>query len=184
MERLNKVIAVIGGRGKGKTTFTKNIIKKHNKKVLIIDTIDHPAYADVAIIKPDDLKGWRSGTRRIVGAPTKHLYTCMNTFLRNCLVVFEDATKYIDSSVPEHIMHFIIDSKQKNLDLIFIYHDFASVPPKVYRLLDEIELFKTNEDYLYPNLRNKIPQFQVVSKVFEKVKNHKNNFYHERIIIN
>lgn len=182
--RINQVSVIIGRRGCGKTTFTLELVKKHPKKVLIIDTLDHPTYKTlgIPIIKATDLKRWKSGTYRIIATDFEEVFTELSAHIKNALVVFEDCTKYIRWNIPDHIRNFIIDSKQKNLDLVFLFHGFGMVQPDLYRLADNLTMFKTNENI--NTYTNKIPNFGAVEKAHAKVMNSKNNYEKITIKIN
>ena len=60
----------------------------------------------------------------------------------NCLIVFEDAHKHQYNRIDRSVMRLMGDSKQKNVDIIFMYHNFGLAPKDLYRYLDYIEIFK------------------------------------------
>ena len=148
--RINTANLVLGRRGCGKTTYTKGVIngyKKahHDQKILIMDTLDHPAYRDVSTIDIDLLKRWeKPATYRIYGGNTDEILSVIQTHLYNALIIFEDASKYIRRSLQDDVRKFIIDSKQKNLDLVFLFHGFSFAPPEIWRLMDNITIFKSD----------------------------------------
>lgn len=160
--RLNHVNITIGKRGSGKTTKNIKLIKKHPKKVLIVDTIDHEDYRTFRAVTPGMLSAWKSGIIRIYGHDFKEVFHELTTNVHNALIVFEDCTKYIRGYIPDDVRNFIVDSKQKNLDLIFLYHGFGMVQPDMFRLADSITLFKTNENI--ERYASKIPNFEDVKK--------------------
>lgn len=179
--RINNVSAIIGRRGTGKTTYVRKLIDEYrkslpNQKILIADTIDHPAYKDIAAINIDLLKRWKNANvYRIYGSNTDEILNTINTHLYNALVVFEDASKYIRRQLSDNVRAFILDSKQKNLDLIFLFHGFSYVPPEMFRVLDTITIFKCDN----PSYRkNDIVAFDEVMKAYEFVMNSKNFYEH------
>ena len=151
--RMNKVGAILGRRGCGKTTYTLALIQAYHKshpakKILVVDTLDHPSYKDVPVMDLEMLPRWKTPTiYRIFGSNTDEMLRGVEQ-LRNCLVIFEDASKYIRKNLQLEVRAFIIDSKQKNLDLVFLFHGFAYVPPELFRIMDFLTIFKTdNPEY-------------------------------------
>ncbi len=177
--RLNQVIAILGRRGSGKTYFAKQLIAEYRKKhplqkILIVDTIDHPAYREISTINPDLLRRWNQpATYRIFGSNTKEIFQIISGQVKNGMIIFEDASKYVRRQLPEEVRTFIIDSKQKNLDLVFLFHGFSYVPPEMFRLLDTITIFKTdNPEYR----KNEIVAFDDVQTAYKKVMESQNPY--------
>ena len=77
-------------------------------------------------------------------------------------------------------MRLIGDSKQKNVDIIFMYHNWALAPKDLYRYLDFIEVFKTKD---HPVVRKEdMPgYYDDAVKVYNEVQAHPSNFYHKLI---
>ncbi len=155
MERINLVNIIVGKRGTGKSWFfLKNLLpiyrKAHPKKrVLIMDTLDHPAYRDIPRVNCAMLERWRGGgVYRIFGDDEQKILDSIEKNVHNALIVFEDASKYIDANLPDKVNRFVLDSKQKNLDLIFMFHGFSYCPPKLWRIADTVTIFKSdNPEY-------------------------------------
>ena len=183
-KRINNVSVVIGRRGTGKTTYIRQLIEAYRKalpyqKILVADTLDHPAYRDIASIDIDLLKRWKGpNVYRIYGSNTDEILQTINTSLYNALVVFEDASKYIRRQLSDEVRSFILDSKQKNLDLIFLFHGFSYVPPEMFRVIDNIVLFRCDD----PSYRkNDIVAFDEVKAAYERIMNSNNPYVHETI---
>lgn len=196
MSRFNAIGAIFGQRGSGKTDYLRgnpqhglpgimNIYPKHkDMKVLIIDTFDHPSYANIPVLSPKDFNTWTSGIYRVFTPATE--VPKLNRFINshpsiwNTLIVYEDAYKHTAKTVDRYLRQIMADSKQKNIDVLFMYHSFAQAPPDLYRYLDYIELFKTKDS---PQCRkNFMPgYFDEAMKVYEMVKQNKNPFYHQLI---
>lgn len=158
MYRTNKVSLIVGGRGVGKTDFTKRVMKSsHHSKQLVVDTFDNPPWRTMAthddlhnndsfpIIDVGMLKRWSAGRYRVAESNISITMANIMKYANNSLIIFEDATRYIGSKPSEEIKNFVLDSKQKNLDLIFVFHSLMSVPPDLVRWSDTLTLFKTNE---------------------------------------
>lgn len=147
-KRINYVITGNGRRGSGKTTWIFKLIemyKKRGMKVLIVDTYDHPSYKDVPVLQPDQLKHWKKGVYRMFGSDFDTMLKAIDTYLYNALIVFEDAYKYQERKLDPNVKRFVIDSKGKNLDIIFLYHAWGWIPPDLLRISDYLEVFKTND---------------------------------------
>lgn len=161
-KRFNLINVVIGRRGSGKTYFIKKFFKPYlqrGMKIVIVDTFNHPSYAfpekndpypyKIGRIQPSAIPAWekdkKNGIYRMYGNNfnTEILPALMQ--LRNTLIVFEDAKKYIKQNLQEDLESLCIDSKQKNIDIIFLYHSWGFVPPAIIRLSDFIELFPTSD---------------------------------------
>lgn len=195
-KRFNAIGAIFGQRGTGKTDYLRgnpqhnleglmNIYPKYkNMKVLIIDTFDHPSYSNVPVLKPDEFKKWQSGIYRIFtyaeDIPKLNRFINSSPSIYNTLLVYEDAYKHTSGKVDKSLRQILADSKQKNIDIVFMYHSFAQAPPDIYRLIDYIELFKTKDS---PKCRESFMPgyFDEAMKVYNSVKQNKNTFYHELI---
>jgi hypothetical protein len=169
--RINKVTSILGGRGCGKSDYTRALVNKYrdihpDTKTLII-TDEHPIYSDLDFIDLELLPRWKgTGIYKIWGEPDE-IFAEIAKSLYNCLIVFEDASKYINKTVQKSIRKIILDSKQRNTDLIFQFHGFSYVPPEFFRIMDNIVIFKTKDK---PEYRiNDIPNFEEVQKAYERV---------------
>jgi len=189
----NTVSAIFGMRGTGKTEYLKGNASlnlpgffssylKKDMKILIIDTFDHPSYRDIKIIKPEQLSKWKKGVYRIFVRVEQMPDLCalISETLWNTLVVFEDAHKHQYNRIDKSIMRLIGDSKQKNIDIIFMYHNWSLAPKDLYRYLDLIEVFKTKD---HPQCRkDDMPgYYHDALKVYDEVKNNSSRYYHKLI---
>ena len=196
-DRFNKVFAIFGQRGSGKTEFLKgnaelkipgiiNIYPQRTPamKVLIIDTFDHPSYQNIPILKPKDLQYWQKGIYRCF--TNAEDIPKLNRFLRdspaiwNTLLVYEDAYKHTSKYIDKSLINLMADSKQKNIDICFMYHSFKQAPPDLYRYVDFIELFKTKDT---PECRKDYMDvyYNKATEIFNEVKNNKSPFFHKTI---
>ena len=174
MARINLVSIFSGKRGTGKTWFFLktflSIYRKFNpkKRIVIIDTIDHPMYRHIPQIKSEMLSRWKrpGGVYRIFGEDPDVMLENVEKYLRNALVVFEDASKYINANLQDSVRRSVLDSKQKNLDMLFMFHGFSYIPPKLLRISDEITIFKSdNPDYR----KKEIVAYEDVKKSWQAV---------------
>lgn len=191
--RMNIVGAIFGMRGTGKTEYLKGnkslglpgLLKaylKRDMKVLIVDTFDHPSYRDIPIITQEQLEGWNKGCYRIFVPVDKMPQLCniIAEKVWNALIVFEDSHKHQYNKIDRSIMRLIGDSKQKNIDILFMYHNWGLAPKDLYRYLDFIELFKTKD---HPAVRkDDMPgYYEVAERVYNEVKKHPSRYYHKFI---
>ncbi len=151
----------MGTRGTGKTDFVKNLIasqRSNFQKQLVVDTFDsfvwrnlkthlHPEYEElqVAVLPSEMFVRWKKGIYRIFSSDTDQMFDDIDRLLFDAHLVLEDATKYVGSTLTETMKKFLLDSKQKNLDVTLIFHSLVSVPPGLVRIADTLTLFKTNE---------------------------------------
>ena len=133
MDGQNKVWTIIMKRGGGKTPFViggdweRGVAKMWLEKgmsTLIIDTFPHPKYAHVPILHPDHygkLSSHPNIYRTICSIKNmKKLFKQLKN-VYNTLIVFEDCNKYIDNFFTEDQIELIGDTKQKNVDLMFMH---------------------------------------------------------------
>lgn len=193
MSRTNKVILLAGTRGTGKTDFIKKIVKSSNlPKKLIVDTFDSPVWHDlkthdhpdwkdnkVPVVELSKLKYWKSGTYRIYSSDTDTMMSIIQTDIQNCLLVLEDATRYVRANLQKDVRYFVYDSKQKNLDIVFIFHSLASIPLELARISDLLVIKRTSEA-LTSSLKNRFPVGDF-EKAFKEVNNSKDRYHHKTI---
>lgn len=157
-KRFNYVSVLVGDRGTGKTTWLKgdpsvNIkglfpsYLEQNKKVLITDTLDHPAYREFPMIRMEQIPRWKKGVYRLIIRPDEFVPAIeyFQEHIWNALVVVEDAYKVMQERIPKPVSRYIIDTKQKNVDMIFMYHTWGWVVPKLATICDAFEIFKTED---------------------------------------
>lgn len=149
-QRMNIISVFTGKRGTGKTTYTRALLKD-KKRVLYLMTISHPAYDDLQTL--DDttihaLKSWtpdKPGIIRIVTTDPMAAMQLINKYVSNCTIVYEDAAKYIAYSLPDPVLIMVLDSKQRNNDIIMQFHCLMDVPPRLYKNADYLTIFKIRE---------------------------------------
>lgn len=192
--RENIVWLFAGTRGTGKTTAVKQVVKSSlMKKKLVVDSFDSPVWEDmehfgyengvnekIPIIDIEMLRRWQSGTYRLIGSDLEPIMDGIEQSVMNALIVFEDATKYIGSRLNSNVKRFVLDSKQKNLDLVFIFHSLVSIPPDLVRVANYLTLFKTQEGL--PST-NKYP-FPEIPVAMDALRKSTNKYEHKTIRLN
>jgi KaiC/GvpD/RAD55 family RecA-like ATPase len=192
--RTNTVTLIVGDRGTGKTTFLKgskidrvtgviDVYLRQNpkKKILVVDIFNNSAWAEVPVMERRTLPAWKKGVYRIYDADLDALMSSIEKSVANAVIIFEDATKYIGAKLNRHMYRFLIDSKQKNLDVLFVFHSLAACPLDLVRIANFIILFKTKEQ-MNATLRGKFP-FPEIPMAFERVQNCDNRYFHESIAL-
>lgn len=194
--RTNKVILLCGTRGTGKTDYLKNMLFKVKDvfpKVLVVDTFDsdvwrnlethdHPERVNhpVPVIPLEKLSSWKNGVARIFSSDTDVMMDKIQRDLKNTFIIFEDATKYIGSKLTTDVRKFVLDSKQKNLDLVFVFHSLMAIPPELIRISDILILFKTND----AKLPAKYDSWPDIDKIRDQVKKSANRYENKAIELN
>lgn len=187
---------VAGTRGTGKTDFLKDLLyvsKQGFRKQLVVDTFDsdvwhnlktfvnpHQVNVPVRVLPVEKFQYWSQGLYRMFSSDTELMMSEIQQHATNCQIIFEDATKYVGSVLTKDMKKFVLDSKQKNLDLIFVFHSLASIPPDLVRVADTLTLFKTNEG---DPSKVKYP-FPDIIPMMEKLRASKNRYENRTIRLN
>ncbi len=197
-ERFNEVGIIVGQRGTGKTVYLlgsklssnpkdkalnkrglADVYVDKGTKILIVDCMDHPSYQNFPLLNQKSFFKFISGLGRVVLEPDSiprfvHLIN-ESAHLNNTLIVFEDAQKYTDMNLQKQFKRLIIETKQRNIDVIFMYHSFIDTPANIFTKIDFIQLFKTEDS---PEVRKKrIRLYDKVWNAYEQVKKHPSRFY-------
>lgn len=190
--RSNSINLIAGTKNTGKTTFVKGSLQHKvagiipaylkadpNQKILIIDDYDHHDWREYPIIKLSDLRRWERGVVRIFEFnDIEEVAAAINANCYNTIVIFEDSGKYVEANLQHHMKKLIKDSKNKNIDIYFLYHYLNEVPPKIVMLLDNIILFKTGDKK--SKVENKYTH-PAIGEALERVRQHK-DFHHNEFI--
>jgi hypothetical protein len=151
MERLNQIILVIGRRGEGKTWFTLNkLLPKMKLKKLVVDVFDHPDYSQFGksiSLHHFDRFNTSGKNARIYGYDINDLMPLINTKISNTVILFEDSKRYIEPNIQKDFRRLIIEHRNKNIDLVFQFHNLADVPPYLAAMYNVVVLFRTNDNF-------------------------------------
>lgn len=166
-KRDNIVSLIVGGRGRRKTSYVKNVLwpLRNDRRIIIVDTFDNPVWHHMSptvddkplipergeykipIIREDDLLDKTKGIFRIFSSNTDDLLSEIQLKCRNCTVLIEDATRFLEGNLDESVKRFVLDTKQTNIDLLMVFHSLSDTPPKLGRWSDYLTLFKTQEEF-------------------------------------
>jgi hypothetical protein len=191
----NTVNLLLGRRGTGKTVFVTgedgivqdnliDIYVQKEMKVLILDTYDHPSYQQVKRILPEQINdSWKKGVYRCFVRPAEmeDLLSVVYDNFWNGALILEDAFKHQKKNLSDNCANMVGDSKNRNVDMYFMYHTWSFVPLDLYRYLDFIELFKTKTPPGKREENELADNYEDVLAAYERVRNHESRFYHETI---
>lgn len=187
MARINNVGLIEGKRGTGKTTYLVDLIRmyreKHpTQKILIISAINQPGWVHIPTIDLELLERWiKPNIYKIYGSNTEEILQAVESHFSNGLLIMEDATSFIPKTIPKEVRRMIIDTKQKNVDMLITFHGFMSTPPEILRYADTITMFKTDS----PETRkNEIGAYYTdILSAYHRITNSKNKYINETIRI-
>jgi nucleoside-triphosphatase THEP1 len=173
------VALVVGGRGTGKSTYLKKIVDKSAKKVLVFDIDENKIYAGMPTIdisEIDKLSGWKAGKYLITDIDYELVFTKIYDYVKDALIIIEDASKYIENQIRGDLKKMVLASKQRGLDIIFTFHRFKDVPKKLCSYSDFAVIFKTAENIR--ESKDRVPMGWV-EPVWEEVKAHPSRFFNK-----
>jgi hypothetical protein len=192
--RTNKIFLVVGNRGTGKTTFLQGnsavkvpgIIptyqrRKPGQKVLILYNMDNPVWQQYPIISPEQVSRWKSGICRYIFSDINEAAEQLKN-LKDTVLIFEDATSYIEHKLAGPFKSLLLDSKQNNNDIFLVFHFLMAVPRDISRIADYLVVFKTNEVF-DTKLINKFPN-PLIKQKYEALKKVNNPYAYEALNIN
>lgn len=184
--RINYVTAIIGRRGAGKSVYTRNFILEYKKlhpyhKIIVVSD-ENPNYVDFQHVNLSDLLRLPiDGLFRVWNNDIDKLLTAIHENIWNSLIIFEDSSKYIRKNLQPAVRQTVLDSKQRNTDIIFQFHGFSYVPPELFRVLDLLTLFKVNDTPEYR--KSDIVAFHEVFNCYSLVMKNKNPYFHKTVKI-
>jgi hypothetical protein len=153
---------IVGRRFTGKSTYLATeiipIYLKQKKRIIIITATDPTAYEKIPRIYTfDNLRTWLIDDKQ---TPAVKFYSSddpfkmikeLNSFaqnekiINNMLLIFEDATNYIDANPDRAVKNFLVNHRMYNCDLIFTLHAIEFIPPFFSKMSNYLTIFKTND---------------------------------------
>ncbi len=142
---------MVSQRGSGKTDTAKELamkLRENFDKILIFDEEDldvwhtmethaHPEWTNINITRINEaqFKVWNKGLARMVATDPDldQYFNLFNRFGRNMLLIIEDASRYLEGKIPPELKKLIYNTKQKNIDVLLIFHNLSEVPPRLAR---------------------------------------------------
>ncbi len=112
---------------------------------------------------------------------------CYDTKINKCLIVLEDTARFMpgNNSFDSTLRDLIINSKQRAMDIVMMFHFWTDVPPKLIKWIDEIYLHHCDESVSCR--RKDVPEvkMQRILEAEARIRaNAANRFYTEKIILN
>lgn len=179
--RRNHLYLIVGRKFTGKTTVTLKMAKASGKKIVVIDTDEHPAYNDFKKVPLKELHKWESGNIKVVTEYPEAALRIINKCCSNAFVICEDAGKYVSPNIQNDVKRFIIDHRKRNIDAAFMFHFLADVPPYVCRQFDFMVMFKTGDNVDSP--QSKFPNWHKIIEKQKRILANPDMHYHEMIAI-
>jgi nucleoside-triphosphatase THEP1 len=181
--RSNKVILIIGQAEVGKTTLVLSIINGQVKKVCIYDVNNEEKYQGFPLMEIADIPRWKAGKYRVFTDEEDELFNMLydKRYGVNMMAVFEEATGYLINIVPKTIRKLVTSRRHRNMDLVFIFHSIADIPPFLLRMSNFITFFKTEDSIDNLLSIKKLPNKAKAIETWERVKNHPSQFYYETV---
>lgn len=123
-----KVIAIVGRKKTGKTTDVKRLIKHVHPDALFL----HDVSAQYLDIYKKPLLPFEK-------------FTQLGTKLEKAVIVYEEATIFINHSRQENIINLISTSRHRQNTSIFVFHSLRSLPRYIFDFTDVMILHKTKD---------------------------------------
>jgi|SRR6185369_4134602 len=152
---------IVGGTGVGKTTYTKNKLKKVNKNAIYLIDVQNEYPEVINRYTGDDIDEYNSRARRMT----------------NAVIVYEEATIFFSNrSSSDVIRRMLVSKRHDNNTYFFVFHSLRTIPRYLFDLSNYITIFKTNdnEDLVQKRFENNL-----LTETFLRVKNNPDKHYNE-----
>lgn len=182
--RTNKIFLIVGDRGTGKTDFCKELLAvSPQPKKLIADIFDNPVWhtmkthkhpewsaTEIKLMPFDMLPHHRNGMYRTYVEDEYLLQEAIEKYCVNTILIVEDASRYFGNVLTRNQKKYLLNSKQKNLEIHLVFHYLSDVPKQLLKIANYLTLFKTGEPY-YDKKKYFYPNFDHVFKYVSESKN-------------
>lgn len=147
-----KSFIIVGATGMGKTTFTKNALKKLHKDSILLYDVNNE-YKD---IYPKPFIKFEK-------------FCELSERVSNAVIVFEEATIFLDSRGNNFSLKDVLVRKRHTNNTIFlVFHSLRLVPRYIFDLSNYVVLHKTNDS---ESLVSSKFENELLTKAFLEVKN-------------
>lgn len=197
-----------------KTTRTPGVFKiavcdlENNYNYNSLECLKDPAFADskkklltkyiktpVKIIRKEKFALIKQGMFRVMPGNDEHggefaksilSDIVYNRAINNCLVVVEDSARFMpdNNGLDSQLRDLIINSKQRSMDIVLMFHAWTDIPPKLLRWIDQIYLHKCDESVISRKKNISEVKLELILRAEEKLKWIKNKYASEKIILN
>ncbi len=154
----NKIWTVIGATGQGKTPFVvggdyeeglSKIFLDKGMSTLVVDEIYHHKYSKYKVLHPREygLLNSQIGLYRTI-SPLQYMRPLLEEIsfqkkVWNTLLVLEDPKKYFKHNFDKMELALLGNSKQQNVDIVFMYWSWDQIPPKLFDMTKYFVVFNT-----------------------------------------
>lgn len=177
MTRTAKLTIILGTNGTGKTTMLRHILDSSPQRALVV-TSHVEEWTDLPennLATPQDFL-FHDRQRHII----RRDYTIdrLHHFKQGILVLDDCKTFIGDKNTA--LEELLIARRQLELDIFYIAHGFTRVPPLFWPYYTDLILFKTKDN---PSSRkNALLQYDEIIAAQQRINNHSDPHYYERLI--
>ena len=122
--------------------------KRHFDKTIVTDVEKNDAWENmgtwnnpggfeekIQAIEPHQVKYLKKGVKHLYCSDADVLMQTINDDVKNTLVVMEDGSKYFDEGrMTRTQKKIVLDTKQKNIDLVILFHGISFIPKKLIKV--------------------------------------------------
>lgn len=124
-----KAFIVVGGTGRGKSTFVKKCLDKVNKDAILLYDVNN----EYSVYYPHPF------------LPIEQ-FTEKSTTVRSAVIVYEEATIFFSNrSSNDSLREILVRKRHTNNTIFLVFHSLRNVPRYVYDLCNYVVLHKTND---------------------------------------
>lgn len=186
----------LGINGTGKTTYSEkfvNIALESGRRALVVTAHENEwlHLPEIEGMKPLKLMTAKEkkqvveqitnfdGAARILISNTNEIQ--LLNYFYNGLLVFDDCRNYTSTRLDSTVTDFLINSRQKMVDIIANAHGFGQMPPAFFSFITHLVLFKVNDS---PALRkNELYNWRDIIKLQQHINREFRKNEHYKIII-
>lgn len=133
-----EITVIMGKNGTGKSTFVENILNAINHRAIVVTLNGAPKiWRQYPIIDPSDRKEMKSfeGIRQVLFFQHEEkTFEYLHRNFHDGTLVFDDCRGYLSSNVDSNqdFKRILMDFRHKMLDLFFVVHSPADLPPRLW----------------------------------------------------
>ena len=194
---MHESIAVIGGKGTGKTSFVLNLAQQaynlaSQKFLMVCNSDPEVLSALMRIDNPQKLAAWKNGGivkyyDRTVGNPFKMLNNlqelCLKKEFGNGGIFLDDCTTYIRPNPDDSVRALLVEHRHFGLDLYFGTHQLSFLPKIARGMISTLVIFKTGDTFYNAAQVRSLgyPNHEAIYNAWCRVMQHPDKHYCETI---
>lgn len=189
-EREVKMTVAVGMPRTGKTVELIKIYEKLAEihAVVLFDFSNESKYKGYPVISSTTIKTagdqLPKGIYRFASKDVKRSLVFFGEYLRNAVLVFEDATSYVPANLPDYLVDLVSIRSQRGLDLFFVFHALRMIPPRIATLCNYILIKKTGDSLKKLKNLESLPYPEKVINAWKKVQADPNPFAFRSVRVN